>query len=84
MKRKIEGDLKLTQETVYDLERVKAELNQSVKRKGKEIAAISAKIEDGNNLGGKYSKQIKELQSYLEELDEEQGHSQEGVRKSGR
>merc|ERR1712142_1126304 len=71
LKRKIEGDLKLTQETVSDLERVKAELNQSVQRKEKEVAAISAKIEDEGTLGSKYSKQIKELQARLEELDEE-------------
>ena len=51
LKRKIEGDLKLTQETVSDLERVKSELNQSVQRKEKELAAISAKIEDEATLG---------------------------------
>merc|ERR1712213_53955 len=71
LKRKIEGDLKLTQETISDLERVKQELNQSVQRKEKEAAAISAKIEDEATLGSKYNKQIKELQTRLEELDEE-------------
>merc|ERR1711937_1087986 len=70
-KRKIEGDLKLTQEAVSDLERVRAELNQSVARKEKEYSALSAKIEDEASLGSKYTKQIKELQSGLEELDEE-------------
>merc|ERR1711931_395506 len=70
-KRKVEGDLKLTQEAVSDLERVKAELNQAVARKEKEASALSAKIEDEASLGAKYSKQIKELQSRLEELDEE-------------
>merc|ERR1712179_821978 len=71
LKRKVEGDLKLTQETVSDLERMKAELTQSVQRKEKESAAIGAKIEDEATLGSKYSKQTKELQSRLEELDEE-------------
>jgi len=71
LKRKVEGDLKLTQETVSDLERMKAELTQSVQRKEKEAAAIGAKIEDEATLGSKYSKQTKELQSRLEELDEE-------------
>merc|ERR1712088_309120 len=71
LKRKVEGDLKLTQETVADLERMKGELSQSVQRKEKESAAIAAKIEDESTLGGKYSKQTKELQSRLEELDEE-------------
>jgi len=70
-KRKIEGDLKLTQEAVSDLERVKAELNQAVARKEKESSALGAKIEDEASLGSKYGKQIKELQSRLEELDEE-------------
>merc|ERR1712061_554014 len=67
----VEGDLKLTQEAVSDLDRVKNELNQTVQRKEKEIASMSAKIEDEQTLGGKYGKQIKELQSRLEELDEE-------------
>jgi len=71
LKRKVEGDLKLTQEAVSDLERVKSELNQTIQRKEKELASMSAKIEDEQTLGGKYSKQIKELQSRLEELDEE-------------
>merc|ERR1712212_276522 len=42
-----------------------------VQRKEKEIASMSAKIEDEQTLGGKYGKQIKELQSRLDELDEE-------------
>merc|ERR1712126_550433 len=71
LKLKVEGDLKLTQEAVSDLDRVKNELNQTVQRKEEEIASMSAKIEDEQTLGGKYGKQIKELQSRLEELDEE-------------
>merc|ERR1719244_1526794 len=70
-KRKIEGDLKLTQEAVSDLERVKAELSGGVARKEKEGSALSAKIDDEATLASKYAKQIKELQSRLEELDEE-------------
>merc|ERR1711910_122048 len=70
-KRKNEGDLKLTQETVSDLERVNTELAQTVQRKEKEVSSILAKIEDEGTLGSKYSKQIKELQSRLDELDEE-------------
>merc|ERR1719402_1380834 len=70
-KRKVEGDLKLTQEAVSDLERIKSELNQSVARKEKEFSALAAKIEDEASLGNKYTKQIKELQARLEELDEE-------------
>merc|ERR1712226_1397727 len=71
MGRKVEGDLKLTQEAVSDLERVKGELQGAAARKDKEFAAIGAKIEDEGTLGSKYSKQIKELQSRLDELDED-------------
>merc|ERR1712183_1011163 len=68
LKRKVEGDLKLTQEAVSDLERVKTELQQTLMRKEKELGSVGAKIEDEQTLGGKYSKQIKELQSRIEEL----------------
>merc|ERR1712180_142118 len=71
LKRKVEGDLKLTQEAVSDLERVKSELGQTVQRKEKELSSMAAKIEDEQTLGGKYSRQVKELQGRLEELDEE-------------
>merc|ERR1711971_1403506 len=71
MKRKIEGDLKLTQEALGDLERAKAELNQTVSRKEKECQALAAKIEDEGSIGNKYQKQVKELQSRLEEIDDE-------------
>merc|ERR1711981_1193174 len=71
IKRKVEGDLKLTQEAVSDLERIKNELSQTLQRKEKEISSMSAKIEDEGTLGSKYSRQIKELQARLEEVDEE-------------
>merc|ERR550519_2340091 len=71
MKRKIEGDLKLTQEAVGDLDRIKADLAAGLQRKEKELMSMSAKIEDEGTLGSKYNKQVKELQSRIEELDEE-------------
>merc|ERR1719317_688766 len=71
LKRKIEGDLKLTQEAVADLERIRAELQQTVMRKEKELSSVGAKIEDEHTLGSKYGKQIKELQGRIDELDEE-------------
>merc|ERR1719233_1348050 len=70
-KRKVEGDLKLTQEAFADLERVKGELQGAAARKDKEGSALAAKIDDEATLGSKYAKQAKELQSRLEELDEE-------------
>merc|ERR1711971_179610 len=71
MKRKVEGDLKLTQEAVSDLERVRSELAGTMQRKDKELTSMSAKIDDEATLGSKYTKQVKELQGRLEELDEE-------------
>merc|ERR1711973_813701 len=44
---------------------------QTVQRKEKELSSMGAKIEDEQTLGGKYSRQIKELQGRLEELDED-------------
>merc|ERR1711899_299194 len=71
IKRKIEGDLKLTQEAVSDLERIRSELQQTMMRKEKELSSVGAKIEDEHTLGSKYTKQIKELQGRIDELDEE-------------
>merc|ERR1711884_389028 len=70
-KRKVEGDLKLTQEAVADLERVNSELGQTAQRKDKDVSSIAAKIEDEQTLGSKYSKQVKELQARVDEIDEE-------------
>ena len=67
----MEGDLKLTQEAVADLERNKKELEQTIQRKDKELSSLTAKLEDEQSLGGKLQKQIKELQAGIEELEEE-------------
>merc|ERR1712089_35682 len=42
-----------------------------IQRKEKELASMGAKIEDEGTLGNKYNKQVKELASRIEELDEE-------------
>merc|ERR1712241_852399 len=65
------GDLKLTQEAAADLERINSELSQTVQRKEKEVSSIAAKIEDEQTLRSKYSKQVKELTTRVDELDEE-------------
>lgn len=54
--------MKLTQETVTDLERNKKELEQAIVRKDKEVASLTAKLEDEQVLVSKQQKQIKELQ----------------------
>lgn len=53
------------------MERNKKELEQTIQRKDKEIASLTAKLEDEQGLVGKTNKQIKELQARIEELEEE-------------
>merc|ERR1719347_1469854 len=71
IKRQIDANLKLTQETAADYERLKIEGQQLLQRKEKENSSLSGKIEDEQTLGGKLNTQIKELNARLEELDEE-------------
>merc|ERR1712161_91391 len=48
-----------------------SELAQTMQRKDKELTSMAAKIYEETSLSSKYNKQVKELQSRLEELDEE-------------
>merc|ERR1711874_924180 len=45
-RRKVEGELKVTQETVSDLERSKKELEAAIGRKEKDFSALASKLED--------------------------------------
>ena len=45
-----EGELKVVQETVSDLERNKKEVEMSVVRKEKDISALTSKLEDEQTL----------------------------------
>jgi len=67
----VEGDLKLIQEAVADLERNKKELEHTIQCKDKELLSLTVKLEDEQSLVGKLQKQIKELQARIEELEEE-------------
>ena len=71
LKRQVEANLKLTQETVSDLERHKIELSQVLQRKEKECGSLLGKCEDEQTLSGKLNTQIKELQARLDEIDED-------------
>ena len=71
LKRQVDGNLKLTHETVSDLQRTKIEMQQVLQRKEKENTSLNGKVDDEGTLGGKLNTQIKELQSRLEELDED-------------
>ena len=52
LKRQVEANLKLTQETVHDLERHKIEMNQFLQRKEKECGSLLGKCEDKQTLAG--------------------------------
>lgn len=61
-KRKVEGDLKMTQETVDDLERVKRDMEEMLRKKDGEINNLNGRLEDDASLISKLQKTIKELQ----------------------
>ena len=62
-RRKVEGDLKVTQEMVLDLERTKKELESVIQRKEKDTSALFVKLEDEQSLVAKVQKHIKENQA---------------------
>merc|ERR1719187_642795 len=70
-RRKVEGDLKIAQESVAELERMKKELEATLARKDKDQGSLRAKLEDEQSLVSKVQKQIKELQARVEEMEEE-------------
>merc|ERR1712105_180207 len=70
-RRKIEGELKVCQETVAELERSKKELEAAIMRKENEIGGQASKLDDEQGLVGKVQKSIKELQGRVEEMEEE-------------
>merc|ERR1712158_286740 len=67
----VEGELKMAQETVSEIERSKKELEGAIQRKEKDLTGLSSKLDDEQQLVGKVQKAIKEVQSRVEELEEE-------------
>lgn len=51
----------MTQETVEDLERVKREMEELVKKKDQEINGLNGRLEDDASMIAKLQKNIKEL-----------------------
>merc|ERR1712002_242728 len=70
-RRKVEGELKMTQDMVADLERAKREIENTIARKEKDMSGISAKLDDEQSLVAKMQKNIKEFQGRVEEMEEE-------------
>merc|ERR1712179_301930 len=70
-KRKVEGDYKLAQEAVADLERNYKEYENTLARKDSEVAALGAKIDDEALGTARIGKQAKELLARIDDLDDE-------------
>merc|ERR1711997_418505 len=70
-RRKVEGELKMAQESVSDLEGAKRELENAISRKEKDILGLNSKLEDEQSVVAKMQKTIKETQGRVEELEEE-------------
>merc|ERR1719189_1662398 len=70
-RRRVEGELKISQEAVSDLDRQKKEGEMTIARKERDCAALSTKLDDEQNLVSKVQKSIKDVQSRVEESEEE-------------
>merc|ERR1719354_104073 len=70
-RRKVEGELKVTQESVSELERSKKELEAMSARKDVEMTGLRSKLDEEQSAVSKMQKNIKELQGRVEELEEE-------------
>merc|ERR1712079_522635 len=70
-RRRVEGDLKVSQEAVADLERQKKDGELTIGRKEKDVAGLASKLDDEQNLVSKVQKTIKDVQSRVEESEEE-------------
>merc|ERR1740123_843080 len=70
-RRKIEGELKIMQETVAELERSRKELEAQISRKDNEMTGMGSKLEDEQSLVSKVQKSIREFQGRIEQMEEE-------------
>merc|ERR1712223_884384 len=70
-RRKVEGELRVMQETVSDLQQQKEEHENTILRKEKDLTALSVKLDEEQASVAKVQKAIKELQSRVEESEEE-------------
>ena len=70
-RRRAEGELKMAQATVAEIERSKKELEAAIMRKDAEVQTMTGKLDDEQSLVGKVQKAIKDNQGRVEELEEE-------------
>ncbi|XP_060990295.1 myosin-15 [Dama dama] len=67
---KVEGELKLTQEGVEDLESRQLQLAEKLRRKELEMNQMSSKVENEKNLVAQLQKMVKEFQTQIQLLKE--------------
>merc|ERR1719462_1189555 len=67
----VEGDLKMAQDGVVELERTKRDVEVTIANKEKNNAQLAAKLDDEQNLVAKAQKGIKEIQGRVEAMEEE-------------
>ncbi|XP_069785580.1 myosin-6-like isoform X4 [Narcine bancroftii] len=70
-RRKLEGDLKMTIDSLNEMEKLKVDLEEVIKKKELEINTVSTKLEDEQSLTAALQRKIKEYQARVEELEEE-------------
>merc|ERR1711981_1452399 len=70
-RRRVEGELKIAQEAVAELERQKKDGELTIARKEKDVSGLASKLDDEQNLVSKVQKSIKEVQARVEENEEE-------------
>jgi len=70
-RRKVEGEMKMMQDTVADLDRTRKEFEGMISRKEKDISGLAHKLEDEQGTVSRLQKGIKEYQGRVEELEEE-------------
>lgn len=70
-RRKVEGEIKVAQEQVVDLERSKKDMEANLGKREKDIASVQSRLEDEQNQVAKVQKQIKEMQGRIEANEEE-------------
>ncbi|XP_037101790.1 myosin-7B-like, partial [Syngnathus acus] len=69
-KRRLEADLKLSHDSVKDLEDQKKGLEERMNKKEFELGHLQSKLDDEQNLVAQLQNRIKELQTRIEELEE--------------
>ncbi|XP_073928477.1 myosin-15 [Castor canadensis] len=70
-KHKLEGDLKMNQENVENLESSQQRLAEQLRKKELEMIQMNSKVENEKGLVAQLQKMVKELQTHIQNLNEE-------------